>query len=85
MIRVDRGTAETDVMTTIHSLLHLSNNTFEDVNEIVEKLVLYGPSTANKIERWWRELHHHLESYFKEKLSFLINNGHYDQTKQRDR
>jgi hypothetical protein len=35
-------------MTTIHSLLHLSNNTFEDVNEIVEKLVLYGPSTGNK-------------------------------------
>jgi len=47
--------------------------------------VMYGPSTANKIERWWRELHHRMECYFKEQLKTLLNDGHYDQTDQRDR
>ena len=84
MLRVDRGT-ETDVMATIHCFLHQTKGTYNNVNEIINNLVMYGPSTANKIERWWRELHSRMESYFKEQLSFLLNNGHYDQSCQRDR
>ena len=30
--------------------------------------VTFGPSTSNKIERWWRELHERLETFFKEQL-----------------
>ena len=84
ILRIDRGT-ETDVMTTIHCGLHQLKGTSEDIDDIVANNVLYGPSTANKIERWWRELHHRMETFFKEQLNFLLNNGHYDQTDQRNR
>ena len=55
------------------------------MDTIVEECVKYGPSTANKIERWWRELHHRLGTFFKEQLAFLLEHGHYDQTDQLDR
>ena len=35
--------------------------------------VVYGPSTSNKIECWWRDLHHRLEQYFKSQLTTLLN------------
>ena len=34
--------------------------------------IIYGPSTSNKIERWWRELHERLEKFFKEQLTALL-------------
>ncbi|XP_014675602.1 PREDICTED: uncharacterized protein LOC106815628 [Priapulus caudatus] len=40
--------------------------------------VIYGPSTANQIERWWRELHERLEKFFKFPLNRLKDEGHYD-------
>ena len=33
--------------------------------------IIYGPSTSNKIERWWRELHERLEKFFKKQLTML--------------
>lgn len=79
---MDRGT-ETDVMTAIHC--RLRQLTIDDEEDNVVENILYGPSTANKIERWWRELNHRMEQYFKAQLSSLLNNGHYDQTNQQDR
>lgn len=83
-IRVDRGT-ETDPMTSIHCRLHQLCGTYDDLDQIINDCVFFGPSTANKIERWWRELHHRMESFFKEQLSSLLEFGHYDQTSQLDR
>jgi hypothetical protein len=40
--------------------------------------VMYGPSTQNKIERWWRELLERMERYFKQQLNGLIEDGQYD-------
>ena len=50
-IRVDKGT-ETGVMATMHSYLRDKAGDVEDATETV----LYGPSTQNKIKRWWQEL-----------------------------
>jgi len=83
-IRVDRGT-ETDLMTTAHCYLHQLHDTYDDLDQLIQNCVMYGPSTANKIERWWRELHHRMETYFKEQLHQLLENGYYDQTNQLDR
>ena len=81
MIRVDRGT-ETDVMATIQS--HLCEvNLGEDYDGT--DCVLHGPSTQNKIERWWRELHHRMETYFKAQLSRLLETGLYDPTDETQR
>ena len=40
--------------------------------------IIYGPSTSNKIERWWRELHDRLEKFFKEQLIALLRGREYD-------
>ena len=40
--------------------------------------IIYGPSTSNKIERWWRELHERLEKFFKEQLVALLRGREYD-------
>ena len=55
------------------------------VDDVVENCIKYGASTANKIERWWRELHHRMETYFKDQLKFLEESGQYDQTDELDR
>ena len=47
--------------------------------------VLYGPSTQNKIERWWRELLERLEAYVKDQLKELLESGDYDPLKETDR
>jgi len=84
MLRVDRGT-ETDLLTSMHCyLLQLAGN-FHDNPDFVEENILYRPSTANKIERWWRELNDRLEKFFKVPLNWLLENGHYDRTDQLDR
>lgn len=79
-IRVDRGT-ETGIMATIHSFLRSKTGDLEDATESV----LYGPSTQNKIERWWRELHERMENFFKIQLSSLAEDGDYDPTEETDR
>lgn len=79
-IRIDRGT-ETDIMVTMHMFLCDKYNTLENARESI----LYGPSTQNKIERWWRELLERLERFFKQQLSSLAENGDYDPTNKTDR
>ena len=83
-LRMDRGT-ETDLMSSIHCHLHQRCGTYENLDVIIENCIKYGPSTANKIERWWRELHHRMETYFKDQLKYLVESGHYDQTSHLDR
>lgn len=79
-IRVDRGT-ETGVMATIHCYLRAQHGDLEDATESV----LYGPSTENKIARWWRELLERMEAYFKSQLSTLLEDGLYDPQDEKDR
>ena len=72
-LRVDRGT-ETGKMTTIQAYLADKLEIFEDpMNSVV-----FGPSTSNKVERWWRDLHERLEKYFKSQLQTLLNSREYD-------
>ena len=71
--RIDKGT-ETGKMATVHVYLI---NKFEVMDDPVEA-VIYGPSTSNKIERWWRDLHERLENYFKIQLTQLLRDGQYD-------
>ena len=76
-IRIDRGT-ETGVIATMHSFLHGTHVGVVDATENV----LYGPSTQNKIERWWRELHERMEKFFKGQLSSLVEDGSYDSSNE---
>jgi len=61
-------------MASIQVFLADKLNLFEDSVDSV----VFGPSTSNKIERWWRDLHERLEKYFKLQLQRLLNNGDYD-------
>ena len=79
-LRVDRGT-ETDVMATIHCFLREKHGDLEDPTDAV----LYGPSTQNKIERWWRYLHERMERFFKDQLKSLVESGEYDSSDKIDR
>ncbi|XP_028414879.1 uncharacterized protein LOC114537959 [Dendronephthya gigantea] len=76
IIRIDKGT-ETGVMATIHCFLH---DRIGDLENPVD-----SPSTQNRIERWWRELHHRMEKFFKEQLRGLVENGDYDSSSITDR
>lgn len=69
-IHIDWGT-ETDIMSTMHCFLRAKHGDLEDAT----KSVLYGPSTQNKIERWWRELLDRMERFFKKQLSTLVEDG----------
>ena len=79
-IRVDKGT-ETGIMATIHSFLRSKTGDLEEPTESV----LYGPSTQNKIERWWWELLERMEKFFKDQLSRLAEDGDYDPSDETDR
>lgn len=79
-IRVDRGT-ETGLMCTIHSYLRAQHGDVENGDDCV----LYGPSTENKIERWWRELSNRMEGYFKNQFKSLLEDGYYDPRDENDR
>ncbi|KAK3712321.1 hypothetical protein QZH41_017256 [Actinostola sp. cb2023] len=81
-LRLDKGT-ETGHMATIHAFLRQYES--EEDDDTAEETVHYGPSTSNKIERWWRELHHRLEKYFKRQLLMLLEQGHYEPDNQTDR
>ncbi|XP_046855091.1 uncharacterized protein LOC124448125 [Xenia sp. Carnegie-2017] len=76
-LRLDRGT-ETDVMATIHCFLR------GDLHNALDAII-YGPSTQNKIERWWRDLLERMERFFKEQLKCLVESGDYDSSDQNDR
>lgn len=82
-IRVDRGT-ETDDMLMTHGLFHMVLNN-ETMANVRDHRVMHGTSTQNKIERWWRELHHRMEVFFKQQLSSLIDQGIYDSSCELDR
>ena len=79
-IHIDWGT-ETDIMSTMHCFLRAKQDDLEDATESI----LYGPSTQNKIERWWRELLGRMERFLKKQLSILVEDGHYDSTNKQDR
>lgn len=80
MIRVDKGT-ETGVMATMHCFLRDKHGDLQNATDSV----LYGPSTQNKIERWWRELLDRMERFFKQQLTTLVEDGDYDSTDETDR
>ena len=72
-MRIDKGN-ETGKMAAIHVYMHSLIGVLEDPVDTV----IFGPSTSNKIERWWRELHERLETFFKEQLCCLLRGGEYD-------
>lgn len=79
-MRIDRGT-ETGKMATTHVYLMNKMGIMEDPVDSV----IYGPSTSNKIERWWRDLHERLEQYFKVQLAQLLASRAYDPHSEHDR
>jgi hypothetical protein len=72
-LRIDKGT-ETGKMATVHAYLVNKAGIMDDAVDSV----IYGPSTTNKIERWWRDLHERLEKYLKEQLTQLLKGREYD-------
>ena len=72
-LRVDRGT-ETGKMATIHVFLLNEHGIMNDPTDFI----IYGLSTSNKIERWWRELHERLEKFFIKQLVALLRGREYD-------
>lgn len=40
--------------------------------------IIYGISSSNKIECWWRDLHERFRCYFKEHLTYLLQRRDYD-------
>lgn len=79
-IRIDRGT-ETGIMATIHSYLRSKRSDLEDPTASI----LYGPSTQNRIERWWWELLERMERFFKAQFSNLVEDRDYDPSDDIDR
>eukprot|EP00794_Sanderia_malayensis_P018736 gene18736-20625_t len=79
MLRLDKGT-ETGMMATIHAFLRNQHGDMDALDTVI-----YGKSTSNQIERWWRELHERLEKYYKVHLAFLKDQGHYDPDMDIDR
>ena len=71
--RLDKGT-EMGKMSTPHAFLV---NKAEIMDDAVDSII-YGPSTSNKIERWWHDLHERFERYFREHLAYLLQRRYYD-------
>ena len=71
-VRLDRA----QKFAAIHTFLRCIVGDMEDPTDSV----IYGPSTSNKIERWWRDLpvHERMELYFKHQLSELLSSRNYD-------
>ena len=66
---------------TIHSYRRSQHGDLEEATDSI----LYGPSSQNKIERWWRELLERMELYFKQQLNKLLEEGDYDPNDSNDR
>ena len=80
-LRLYRG-IETGIMATIHTyLISKQINLMDDPTESVQ----FGPSTSNKIERWWKDLHERMELFIKEQLLRLRHNHDYDPESKLDR
>ena len=47
--------------------------------------IIYGPSTSNKIERWWKDLHERMEKDLKQQLNHLLLSKKYDPSSSSDR
>ena len=62
-LRLNKGTEIVD-LAIMHSYL-VSKYSHDDNGT---NCVKYGPSTENKIERWWKELLERLEMFFKEQV-----------------
>ena len=73
-LRLDKGTETVD-LATMHSYLV---SKYSPDNDDETNCVIYGPSTENKIERWWKELLERLEIFFKEQFNTLVEDGDYD-------
>lgn len=78
--RLDRGT-ETGKMATIDTYPINQHGIMDDPT----KSIIYGPSTSNKIERWWRDLHERMEKFFKAQLTALLRGREYDPCCAHDR
>ncbi len=77
-IRMDRGTeqrTETGKLAAIHAFLRGKIGDMEDSTDSV----VYGPSTSNKIKRWWRDLYERMEIFFKSQLTQLLQTRAHDQ------
>ena len=72
-LRIDKGT-ETGVMASIHAYLRSKCGDMQDPTDAV----IYGPSTSNKIERWWKDLHERMEKGLKSYLNQLLSRCIYD-------
>ncbi|XP_066927710.1 uncharacterized protein [Clytia hemisphaerica] len=70
-LRIDKGT-ETVQMAGVHCYL------LKDKVDDPTKNIIFGPSTSNQIERWWKELHEKLEEYYKDQLRTMKDNLMYD-------
>ena len=68
-------------MASIHSYL---TNLFRDFNNPVDSII-YGQSTSNKIERWWKDLHERMEKDLKQQLNHLLLSKKYDPSSSSDR
>jgi hypothetical protein len=68
-------------LATIHCYLRSQHGDLEEATDSI----LYGPSTQNKIERWWRELLERMEQYVKQQLHELMEEGEYDPDDSNDR
>ena len=79
-LRIDKG-IETGKMTIMHTFLVSDTDLFYDPTDSI----VYGPSTTNKIERLWRDLHKRLEKYFKVQLKSLLGSREYDAHNEMDR
>ena len=79
-LRMDRGT-ETEKLATIHVYLLNQHGLMDDPTDSI----IYGPSTSNKMERWWRDLHERLETFFKGQLTVLLRRREYDPLNSTDR
>ena len=79
-IRLDRGT-ETGLMATMQCYLRQKQGELDNPTDAG----IYDPSTSNKIERWWRDLHERMEKDIKLHLKFLLDSHVYDPSNDRDR
>ena len=79
-IRIDHRT-ERGKLGAIHAFL---SDNIGDLDDSTDS-VIYGLSTTNKIERWWRALHKRMEMYFKQQLSELLQTGSYNPSSVTDR
>ena len=68
-------------MATTHAYLLNRHKVMDDPSDPI----IYGPSTSNKIERWWRDLHEELETFFIAQLMVLLRGREYDPHNALDR